>query len=140
MALCAGVNMERGKIVNVARSQQVNNFEHLKYGNITPTDLDALIEYHDKAYILIEIKYQDKQFPFGQKLAIQRMVNDLSNGGKKVIAIVGEHCVEDVEEHIDVSECNVREFYLFSEKKWRPPRHDMTVKNLIDMFIERVDG
>jgi hypothetical protein len=43
----------RGVIQNVGRKQQINDFSELRFGNITPTDMDGCIEYKDKAYIFI---------------------------------------------------------------------------------------
>lgn len=126
--------MRRGEIRNVARSQQVNNFKYLRYGKITPTDLDGLIEYKDLAYVLIEVKYQDAPLPFGQRLALKRMVKDLSFN-KKAIAIVCEHNITNAEEQVDVANCDVREIILSDEMTWRKTRDVMKVKELIDSFL-----
>ncbi len=91
----------------------------LLYGKITPTDIDGLIEYRDKAYILLEVKYRDVELPHGQRLAIERIVKDTAKAGKKSIAIVAEHDVGDTNQQVDVADCIVREIYLFSEKQWR---------------------
>jgi hypothetical protein len=48
-------------IQNVGRKQQINDFSELRFGNITPTDMDGCIECKDKAYIFIEIKYMNKE-------------------------------------------------------------------------------
>jgi len=130
----------RGVIQNVARAQQINSFSGIRYGNITPTDMDGLIEYNNKAYVIFEVKYRDKKLPFGQRLAIQRMVDDLSLGGKKVIALIIEHCVDNTAEQIDIAGCEVRELYLSNEKQWRPPHKRIRVKTLIDLFITKIVG
>lgn len=126
---------ERGKIRNIGRKQQINDFSGLRYGNITSTDLDGVIEYHNKAYIFIEVKYGDAELPDGQRIAIERLVND--TGQSKIsIALVVEHGVDDVNEPVPVAECDVRKYYLSTVKKWKPPKKPITAKELIDAFIE----
>jgi len=50
----------RGVIKYRGRARQIIDFRGLTYGNITPTDIDGLIEYKDKCILLIEIKHQSK--------------------------------------------------------------------------------
>lgn len=129
---------DRGVIQNVARAQQVNDFRNLVYGKITPTDLDGLIEYHNKAYVFVEIKYKNKDVPFGQRLAIERLVNDLS-GKKKCLAMICEHDTRDTNEHVDVASCKVRQIYFSDELYWREPKHSITIKEAIDSFINLIE-
>lgn len=129
--------MNRGEIQHIARAQQINSFKDLQYGKITPTDIDGIIEYKNKAYIFIEVKYGDKDLPFGQRLALERLVKDTAVN-KKSIAIVCEHYIDDTRKQIDVADCNVRELYLSGENKWRPPAIAMTVRELINLFIENI--
>lgn len=53
-------------------------------------------------------------------------------------AIVCEHYIDDTRKQIDVADCNVRELYLSGENKWRPPAIAMTVRELINLFIENI--
>ena len=129
--------MSRGEIHHIERAQQINSFKNMKYGKITPTDMDGMIEYKNKAYIFLEVKYKDKTLPFGQKLALERLVKDTSIN-KYSIAIVCEHYIDDTRKQIDVADCNVRELYLSGENKWRPPAIAMTVRELINLFIENI--
>ena len=99
--------MNRGEIINIERARQINNFKNMRYGKITPTDMDGLIEYHNKAYVFIEVKYGDKDLPFGQRLALERLVKDTSSKDKQSIAIVCEHQVDNTENQIDVADCKL---------------------------------
>ena len=51
------------------------------YKKTKTTDIDGLIEYHDSEYILLEVKHKDARVPYGQRLAIQRMVDDFTKAG-----------------------------------------------------------
>ena len=126
--------MERGKFQHIERAKQLISFQGLNIGKITPTDIDGVIEYKDKAYIFIEVKYKNKELPFGQQLALERLVDDTS-ANKKSIAIVCEHNIGDTDTQIKMAACKVRELYLSDEKVWRRPKDNITVEQMIDLFI-----
>lgn len=126
--------MESG-IKNPNRRRQLIDFKGLELdGGIYPTDIDGLIEYHDKEYILMEIKHGNTKVPIGQRFAMQRMVNDFTNAGKQAVAIICEHHVDNAEKNIVAAYCRVREMYYSGERKWRPPDRKMTVKEFIGSF------
>lgn len=126
----------RGVINHRERARQINDFRNLLYGSITPTDIDGCIEYQNKAYILIEIKYNDAQMPRGQELAFTRMCDDFTRAGKMAILILAEHYVDDWEKDVDVAMCIVRKYYF--KFKWYD-NFNGTVKNLTDRFIQSVN-
>ena len=81
-----------------ARMKQLVSFTGMTIenkGNCYPTDIDGLIEYHDKGYVFFEVKHRNAAMPYGQRLALQRMVEDASRIGKTSIAIVCEHTVDN---------------------------------------------
>ena len=123
----------RGQIKNIARKQQINDFSGLRYGNITATDMDGVIDYHDRKYIFFEVKYGNAELPYGQRLCIERLVCDI---GKPSICIIAEHNVSDTNKPVDVGKCKVREIYLNTEKKWRPPKRSFLVRELCDAFLK----
>lgn len=126
---------ERGEIYFRARAKQLRDYSKLRYGNITPTDIDGLIEYHGKCFVIIELKYKDSSLSYGQKLALERLTDDL---GKPVICIIASHDTDNPDEDIDVSKAIVSE-YRFKEA-WRVPKIRYTVKDLTDKFLELIDG
>ena len=65
---------ERGVYRHPARARQLLLFDGMQYGNITPTDIDATIEYKDRARIFVEVKGKSKDVPTGQRLLLQRFV------------------------------------------------------------------
>ena len=128
----------RGVIENVKRKQQINDFSGLLYGKITPTDTDGLIEYKDRAWVLIEVKYLDTDLPYGQRLAFQRFIDDVAIK-KQAIAIIAEHDVHDTDESIDVAVCRVRETYFSGRSQWKVLTEQLTVKETVDLFLEIVE-
>lgn len=129
-------NNNRGVIQNRDRKKQIIDFSGLKYGKITPTDIDGLIEYKDKAMMFFEYKYNNAELPHGQKLALERCVNDIRKAGKIAVAFICEHNVSDCNTDIDASSAIVRDCYY--NGKWY---HDgkRTVKQKADSFIAFVE-
>ena len=130
----------KSKIKNPSRIRQLIDFKGLELdGGIYPTDIDGLIEYRNSQYILIEAKHGKSRVPIGQRLAIQRMIDDFTAAGKLAMAIICEHHVEDIDEPVVMAKCLVREFYYGGEHQWRPPDKPLTVREAIDNF-QRFSG
>lgn len=129
-------SMHRGVITNPDRARQLRDYNGLQYGSITPTDIDGFIEYHDKAYIFIELKYKDAPLPFGQRLAYERLIDDLSKTGKPALCIIAVHKVSDPSVDIDVAKTIVGEYRWKGE--WLTLNGRITVKSFINEFLSKV--
>lgn len=132
---------ERGVYKHKTRARQLLLFDWMQYGNITPTDIDMTIEYKDRARIFVEVKGRTKDVPIGQRLLLQRFVDDFRASGKDAIAIIAEHEVDDSSKDIHIKDCSVREIYYKKRAddagcNWRKPHGAFTVKQLADAFIE----
>ena len=128
----------KSKFQNRQRARQLIDFANIRIGEKgMPTDCDGLIEYHDKAYVLFELKYGGKDVPLGQKLALTRMCDDFTRIGKIAVFIVAEHDVDDPEVDIDAAACLVRKYYF--KGRWYTPIKPVTLKDEIDSFINYVD-
>lgn len=127
--------MEASRINNPEKMRQLIDFKGCSVGaGLYPTDIDGLIEYKDSEYILFEVKYAGKPVPIGQKLAIQRMIDDFTKVGKQAVALICDHKIKDPKKTIIMSKCRVREIYYGREKQWRAPDKEITVKEAIDSF------
>lgn len=120
---------------NVDRAKQLNAYDGLKWGNGSPTDIDALIEWKDKAYVMIELKAGHAPVPYGQELALKRMADDFEKAGKKAIVIVAEH-YEAPSEDIIVAKARVRKCYF--DGKWYNCMLKESVKYRIECFLDYV--
>lgn len=108
------------------------NFSGLDYGKIHPTDIDGVIEYHDKAFAFIEMKYGGAEFPDGQRKAIERLVNNLSQNHKLACAFICSHNVDNPDEDVIVGNSIVRACYF--NGKWRTDGK-RTLKQRLDAFM-----
>ena len=124
----------RGKIRNRKYASQIRDFAGLKYGKITPTDIDGLIDFGNKAFIFIETKYIDSEIPYGQKLAIERVVDAISKNGKYALGIIAEHN-NTWNEEIDVANAIVLEYRW--KGSWFKTKNMKTVRNLIDILLKK---
>lgn len=119
---------QRGNIKHKARAQQINSFSGLlRRRNITPTDIDGLIDYNGKAFIILEGKYSDAEIPKGQRMALEHLANAMVDGNKQVTVIVFRHNINDVNEDVKVSEQSVTEVYF--KRKW----FTITTKNVLEV-------
>ena len=119
--------IQRGRIYNRERAKQQRDFRAMlfpdKDGNmmITPTDIDMAIEMHGKLFIFAETKYSPAPIenlfdvvPFGQRLALERMISSLT---VPAICFVSRHNTP-VEQDIDMAETIVEWAYC---NKFRGP-------------------
>lgn len=119
----------RGEIRNRLISNQVINYSDLRWGKITPTDLDGFLDFGNKVFILIEYKFRDTEIPYGQKLALERLVDAIS---KPCILI---HAVHNHEPDKDIDGANATVAQIYFRGRWFPDGR-RTVKQVVDAFIE----
>ena len=123
----------RGQITFRERSQQIRDYSGLRYGNITPTDIDGFIEYKDKAFVFIELKFEGAKESYGQTLALERLCDGLEKS-KPCLLIIAKHdfpANKDILAHT----CKVDRYRY--KAQWRVCKEN--VKELIDRFIASVD-
>jgi len=127
---------KRGSYNHKAMGKQLLCFDGIDYGgNITPMDIDGLIEWHDQKRVLLEIKLQGVKVLTGERVALERMVKDFARVGKESIAIIADHKVFQTYKDVYVRDCIVREIYHSREQVWRPTKRMMTVGTLLDSFL-----
>lgn len=129
----------RGVIQNRERSKQVIDYSGIRYGNITPTDIDGFIEYHDKVYIFYEFKRKGYDMPHGQKLAFMRLVDALFCEKKFALLIRCEHDTFNPNDDIDAANAIVTWVY-FGNGSSKEGKLRRTVKEVTDDWIEYADS
>lgn len=126
---------ERGVYQNANRGRQLLRFDGFQYGTITPTDIDAVIEYHDQIWVLFEAKLIGKAVPNGQRTLLERGIHDAVKAKKHGIALIVEHSVNDPNKDIILKDCMVREVYTTEDMRWRPPKWTINAKDMTDAYI-----
>ena len=121
----------RGVIQHRARARQIVDFRHLLFGSITPTDVDGLIEFKNRCFLLIELKHVSKpDLDLGQRLALERLCMDL---GKPTMLLHGLHDAP-VSQDIDAAAAIVHRY--FWRGAWRTPRGIMTIREASEWFFD----
>ena len=64
---------EPGIFRNREYAKQLKSFSGLRFGKITPTDIDGFLDFGNNVYVFIETKHGDAPLPYGQKLALERL-------------------------------------------------------------------
>ena len=129
-----------GEIKHPSRAKQLIDFSGLQYtsphngSTITPTDIDGCIEWNDECFIFFEIKLKGKDVPYGQLLALQRLIDAIS---KPAILLIATHETENCNEVIDAATCIVSRFYR--DGKWiNAEQRNQTLKNAISAYLSRI--
>lgn len=122
---------ERGKIYNADRARQLRDFSTLRYGSITPSDIDAIIDFGNRAFVIIETKVAGTAVPRGQRLLLERMAKHLGAGSAAAVVLVAEHNTSPAQV-IDVGNCRVVEVYTGA---WRAANGNNTVRQAIGLFL-----
>jgi len=122
---------ERGKIRN-KEHVPTKDFSGLRYGKITPTDIDGFLEFKDKIFILLELKYGDSVLKYGQRTALERGCDAWTDAGKTSVVLVARYNNTGLKE-IDVAPLPVSEYRI--DKKWHKPKKVITVRQAIDQII-----
>lgn len=124
--------MNTAQINNRDFARQLKIFKNLRWDNISPTDIDGFIEFNNEIFIIFELKYGDTEMKYGQQLALERLKDAIHESGKSVLLIIASHNSKENED-IDASACVVSKYR--SNKSWHQPNHDMTVKDICDLFL-----
>ena len=128
------IEVARGKINNPEMAKRLNDFSGLRWGNITPTDIDGFVEFSDKAYVFFETKKNGAEIKYGQKLALQRVCDAIEDSGRYSLALILDYEKYNSDGEIDVANSIVREGRY--KKKWRTTKNT-TAKTLVDKFLRK---
>jgi len=120
---------KRGVIQNRSRATQINNFKNLRYGNITPTDIDGFIDFGNRYFIYIEVKLLGNDLPYGQRLALERLCDATQRGGVSSITYVVKHNVQNFNDDVDVGDLYVSEYR--QDFKWHEQVERIKLKDAI---------
>jgi len=127
--------MDRGVIRNHEYAAQIRDFSGLRWGTITPTDIDGCIDWHNRLWVLLEFKHSGAELPFGQRLALERQCDDLQDC-KPTLLVVASHEAPP-EQDIDAANAIVTEYRYKGE--WLTRRSGCTVRALLDTFFDWMD-
>ena len=115
-------------IKNKEHLQQIKDFSGLKFGSISPTDIDGFLDFGNRLFIFVETKYAKSELRGGQKLALERLCDACQTQSRTSILIVTNH---DSSGEIDIGETVVQQYRL--RGVWYEST-DITLREAIEMF------
>jgi len=123
---------KRGSIKYLERYKQLNDFTGLRYQrNITPSDIDGVIDFGGNAFVFLEGKLIGAPAQIGQDILFKNLCDSIVKSGLQAIVIYYHHN-EPPDKIINVSECDVFKKYWngeFSDVKF------ITVSEAIEVVI-----
>lgn len=131
--------VERGVIANRDRKLQVADMSGLRFGKITPTDLDAFIDFGDKLFVFIEGKFSGAPVLYGQMLAIERLCDACDMPPRRyAFAIIVDHYAPSHQD-VDFANTIVRTYRMGREWK-HPLKRGTTLIEAINRLRAYVDN
>ena len=127
----------RGTIQYRERAQQIIDFSGIRYGNITPTDIDGFFEKANKAFVFYEYKLAGADMPGGQRIALERIVNAIKDANREAVLFLCVHNHQNPQEDIIAAQATVER--IFWNGKWYNG-HGLTVKEQTDKFMSFVES
>lgn len=125
-----------GKVLNRERHSQCLDASGLEREGMTPTDVDGVLDYHGRAWLIIEIKYNSEPIPVGQQICFDRMAKAFSKTAPTLF-IIADHYIEDTKQDVMVDQAAVREWSTGG--RWTACEEQITVGELTDRFLTLVD-
>jgi hypothetical protein len=120
---------ERGKIRNPKNISRLRDFSGLRYGLITPTDIDAFFEFGNKSFIFMETKRKGAKMPKGQRLALERLCDACDSPKHRAVVFIAEHGDEEI---IDFAKLQIIEIRFGG--KWIPIDYEINLRAGINLF------
>jgi len=127
---------DRGKIRNRECAGQLKDFSGLRFGKITPTDIDGFVDFQNRAFVLFEIKHGTTPMPYGQRLGYERLADACEKSGIRTLVIVAHHDVAAPKD-IDVAVLPVTQVRF--QGQWKKLNVHHTVRSAFDAFLKWVE-
>jgi len=121
---------DRGIIRNRKWASQIKIFSGLRFGKITPTDIDGFLDFDNRIFIFIEIKKGAAMPPYGQRLALERLCDACEKSGKSSLVLIASHEADG-----DIDAANLPVIQVRHHGEWRKPNRLITVRQGIDDFL-----
>lgn len=120
------------EIKNRGYISQIKSFKGLQWGAIYPTDIDAFLDFGDKLFVIVEVKYGGGMPKTGQRIALERLCDACATSHRKSVLLIAKH---NNEEDIAIKDTKVEHYKM--DGKWRQPQKIITVKEAIETLRQK---
>jgi hypothetical protein len=125
--------IERGAIRNRALAMRVRDYTGLRFGKITPTDIDGFMEFGGRLFVFIEGKSGSANMPYGQQLALERLTDAVHKPPERyAICLISKHNDEG-----DIDAANSRLTRYRWNGRWSYVFKDISLRFAIDRLVAK---
>lgn len=121
---------ERGRIRNKEFKRQLFDMSGLRFGKITPTDVDGFMDFGNRLFVFFESKHGDSPMPTGQRMAMERLVDACQSPERGSVFFLLSHNGD--EEEIDVANLPIVKYRHFGQ--WKEPEKPRTLLDGVNYF------
>jgi len=127
-------NPQGSLIRNKEYAARLKDFSGLRFGKISPTDIDGFLDFSDRLFIFVETKYQNSPVPYGQKLALERLCDATQSDTRNSYLLLTSY---DSDGDIDIGETVVKQYRY--QRVWHDSP-EMTLREVIEILINKYLG
>lgn len=120
------------QIRNREQARQLTLFHGLRFDTISPTNVDAFVEFGGRLFVFVETKREGAALPVGQLIALKRLCDACQSESREAIVVLTRH---DTQGDIDLALTRVEKFW--HRGRWHRTNGDWTLRELLDLFHER---
>ena len=113
---------------------QVILFEGLQTKNVSPSDIDAVLEIRGNYLILFEVKKDGFDIPKGQRILLETLVDVWDETGRMGIVVKAAHRVKNNKD-ILLKNCEVSEIYY--KGSWKVIEDTILVGDFLKDFYKK---
>ncbi|MDO4809938.1 MAG: hypothetical protein Q4A04_08270 [Eubacteriales bacterium] len=125
------------EVRNMPRLNQTVLYNHLiTDGKLKPMDIDGVLDYHGKGWLIFEYKLNDANVSTGQGIALRRLADDLAKS-KPVLLFILKHDVIDANNPIYAEDCIVKCHYC--NGKYEYEKYQARVVRFGDVYQKALD-
>ena len=107
-------------------ARQRCGFSGMRWGSITPTDIDAFLDFGNRFFVLIESKHEGAELPDGQRLALERLCD--ASLVPCVLIVVSHDCPSTQ----DIDLATTRPLRYRWKGAWIDMNRETTCRELVD--------
>lgn len=119
---------------NREQARQIQDFSGLRFGAITPTDIDAFLDFGDRLFVFVEAKHGKAVVRTGQRLALERLCDASEGKARKAYVLVVSHNVEPGAD-VDLGAQEVARVYF--QGKWKEVPPGWSLRRIIEGLLKR---
>lgn len=110
-------------------ASQLKIFAGLKWGAISPTDIDVFLDFGDRLFVFVEVKHGGGMPPTGQRIALERVCDACISPTRTSVALIAAHSSDG---DIVIKDLEVDRYRW--NQRWIRPNTSTTVHDAINRF------